>query len=775
MIKLKNMTKIYHTDSLECIALNDVSIDFEEKGFVMILGPSGCGKTTLLNILGGLDNDYEGEMIINNKPVSSFSDSDFDSYRNQCVGFVFQNCYLIPHLTVYDNVALTLEMSSQKKSIIRKKVYSVLKEVGLFDKKDAYPRMLSGGQKQRIAIARALVSSPYIVLADEPTGALDSKNAEDIILLLKEISKNHLVIMVTHNKEFAYKYGTRIISMLDGKIVDDSNKTKKEEIEEIKEFKKVKIPFITSFKWGFKNLLNKKLRSSLTIIAGSVGIIGMGLILSLTSGIHEYINKAQETSLGKYPVTVTSYRRTSAENNKDTLVEYPNTDYIIVEKGDMVTQEHVNSFQDDFLSYLDGIDQSLYTVKDSNSYINFQLITNNDGNYERIASSYFEQIVDNEEFVNDQYDCLLGKVPSAINEMAIVVDTYNRIDASLLKSLGFNIEEDKIYFSDLLSEKEYRYIENDDYYIKRNDIYYAYGSNYYEDLYNNSQTSLKIVGVLREKKNSKTPLYQPGILYTPEFTSFVKENASKSQIVKEQLEFKEAKDVFTGLPFENYVSGNYSYSPSYMYEQRLVNVGYKEVITQLYYYTDNFENRLSIIDYIEKYEIDEDSLTIVRTYDYIELVTNEFSTLVSLFSNVMLVFAMVFIVVSSLLIGILIYISVLERKKEIGLLRSIGARKKDIRSMFLLESSAIGICSGIIGIVGAAILNRPVSKVVKAMIAQYSTAMLNSTPVNIENFRWWVAPVMLIISIIVTLISGLIPAVIAAKKDPIDCLREDGQ
>ncbi len=775
MIKLKNMTKIYHTDSLECTALNDVSIDLEDKGFVMILGPSGCGKTTLLNILGGLDNDYKGEMIINNKPVSSFTDSDFDSYRNQCVGFVFQNCYLIPHLTVYDNVALTLEMSSQKKDIIRKKVHSVLKEVGLFDKKDAYPRMLSGGQKQRIAIARALVSSPYIVLADEPTGALDSKNAEDIILLLKEISKNHLVIMVTHNREFAYKYGTRIISMLDGKIVDDSNKVKKEEIEEIKEFKKVKIPFVTSFKWGFKNLLNKKLRSSLTIIAGSVGIIGMGLILSLTSGIHEYINKAQATSLGKYPVTVTSYRRTSAENNKDTLVEYPNTDYIIVEKGDMVTQEHINSFQDDFLSYLDGIDQSLYTIKDSNSYINFQLITNNDGNYERIASSYFEQIVDNEEFVNEQYDCLLGKVPSAINEMAIVVDTYNRIDASLLKSLGFNINEDKIFFSDLLSEKEYRYIENNDYYIKRNDIYYAYGSNYYEDLYNNSQTSLKIVGVLREKKNSKTPLYQPGILYTPEFTSFVKENASKSEIVKEQLEFKEAKDVFTGLPFENYVSGNYSYSLSYMYEQRLVNIGYKEVVTQLYYYTDNFENRLSIIDYIEKYEIDEDSLTIVRTYDYIELVTNEFSTLVSLFSNVMLVFAMVFIVVSALLIGILIYISVLERKKEIGLLRSIGARKKDIRSMFLLESSAIGICSGIIGIIGAAILNRPVSKVVKTMIAQYSTAMLNSTPVNIENFRWWVAPVMLIISIIVTLISGLIPAVIAAKKDPIDCLREDGQ
>lgn len=774
MIKLKNVTKIYRSGSLECMALNNISIDFEDKGFVMVLGPSGCGKTTLLNILGGLDNDYNGEVIINNKPVSCFCDSDFDSYRNQCVGFVFQNCYLIPHLTVYDNVALTLEMSSQNENI-EEKVDSVLKKVGLYDKKDAYPKMLSGGQKQRVAIARALISSPYIVLADEPTGALDSKSAEDIICLLKEISRSHLVIMVTHNKEFAYKYGTRIISMLDGKIVDDSANFKENKKEEIKEFNKVRIPFMTSFKWGFKNLFNKKLRSFLTIIAGSVGIIGMGLILSLTSGIRDYIGDAQETSLGKYPVTVTSYRRTSSENNKDVLVEYPNTDYIIVEKGDMVTQEHINSFQNDFLTYLDGMDQNLYTIKDSNSYINFQLITNNKGTYKKIASSYFEQIVDNEEFVNEQYDCLLGKIPSTLNEMAIVVDTYNRIDASLLESLGFNITEDKIYFSDLLSNKEYRYIENDDYYIKSEDKYYVYGENHYQRLFENSKTSLKIVGILREKENSKTPLYQPGILYTPEFTSYVKERAAESEIVKEQLEYKETKDVFTGLPFENYVSGNYSYSASYMYEQRLVNIGYKEVITQLYYYTDNFENRLAIIDYVENYQIDEESLMIVRTYDYIELVTNEFSMLVSLFSNVMLVFAMVFIVVSALLIGILIYISVLERKKEIGLLRSIGARKKDIRLMFLLESSAIGICSGIIGIIGAAILNKPVSKVVKVMIAQYSTAMLNSTPVNIDNFRWWVAPVMLLISIIVTLVSGLIPAIVAAKKDPIECLREDGQ
>ena len=773
MIKVKNLTKIYHSGSLTCTALDNISIDFEDKGFVMVLGPSGCGKTTLLNVLGGLDNDYQGEILINDKSVSSFNDANFDSYRNQYVGFIFQNYYLIPHLTVYDNIALTLEMSSIETNV-EEKVDSVLKIVGLLDKKDAYPKMLSGGQKQRVAIARALISSPYIVLADEPTGALDSKSAESIMELLKEISKTRLVVMVTHNKDFAYKYGTRVISMLDGKIVEDNFSQKEKKKEEIKELKKVKIPFLTSFKWGFKNLFNKKVRSALTIIAGSVGIIGMGLILSLTSGIYDYIGDAQGTSLGKYPVTVTSYPRTSSENNKDELIEYPDTDYIIVEKGDMVTQEHYNLFQNDFFTYLEGMDQNLYTIKDSNSYINFQVITNNEGKYEKISSSYFEQIVANEEFVNEQYDCLLGKVPTSLNELAIVVDTYNRIDASLLESLGFNIEEDKIYFSDLISDKEYRFIDNNDYYVKGDgDKYYVYGESHYQRLFDSSKTSLKIVGILREKENSKTPLYGPGILYTPAFTEFVKEKAGLSDIVKEQLECGETKDVFTGLPFETRISGNYSYSTTYQYEQRLVNIGYQEVVTQLYFYTDNFEDRLAILDYIDQYELDEDSPTIIRTYDYIELVTNEFSMLVSLFSNIMLVFAIVFISVSALLIGILIYISVIERRKEIGLLRSLGARKKDITMMFLLESSAIGICSGIIGIIGAALLNKPVSGVVKSMIAQYTTTMLSSTPVNIDNFRWWVAPVMLIISVIVTLIAGLIPAIKASKKDPIESLKEE--
>jgi putative ABC transport system permease protein len=265
---------------------------------------------------------------------------------------------------------------------MKEKVLSVLKEVGLEDKINAYPKALSGGQKQRVAIARALISSPYIVLADEPTGALDSKSAESIMSLLKEISTSRLVVMVTHNKEFAYKYGTRIISMLDGQIVDDSDSKKEVQNKDTKKLKKVKIPFLTSFKWGFKNLFNKKVRSALTVIAGSVGIIGMGLILSLTSGIYDYIGDAQGTSLGKYPVTVTSYTKTSSEGNKDELIEYPDTDYIIVEKGDMTIQEHYNYFQNDFFTYLEGLDPNLYTIKDSNSYINFQVITNNNEKYE---------------------------------------------------------------------------------------------------------------------------------------------------------------------------------------------------------------------------------------------------------------------------------------------------------------------------------------------------------------------------------------------------------
>ncbi len=853
MIRLENVGKIYRNNDHHLVALDGLNITFPNNGLVAILGPSGCGKTTLLNILGGLDHPTSGIMYVHEHDTSDFDDARWDSYRNQEIGFIFQNYYLIPHLSVYDNVSLSLQMSGNHKDM-DERVTEILKKVGLLDKKNARPSTLSGGQMQRAAIARAIINDPKIILADEPTGALDSTNAIQILHILKEIAKDRLVVMVTHNQELAHQYADRIIEMFDGHVVKDNSTTVYQEktsdengltggvyIDHTAEHgvtgsvykdyigeqtltdgvyidhsaehgmtgsvykdyideqtltdgvykantasdqekkseeapTKVKIPFKTAVKWGVRNLWNKKLRSLLTILAGGLGIIGMGLILSMTSGVKSYINKAQESALGKYPIIVSSYPRNSSEGNKNELEEFPNTDYVIIEKGNVTIRDHLNQMPDDFKNYMTQMNDSLYSICDSNSWINFNMITKREQDYRHVASSYFTQMVKNKEFVNEQYTCLLGRLPQAFNELALVVDTYNRIDASLLQSLGFDTDEETITFDYLLREKEYRIIDNNDYYIKVDDknCYYAYGSDYYEELYTESTVSLKIVGIIREKQNSVTPLYEPGILYTPELGDYIVSQALESEIVKEQIQSGLTKDVFTGLPFEDRISGQTTYSKEYLYEQRMIILGTEAQITQFYFYTDSFENRLAIQDYIDDYQISDDAPIIVRTYDYIELVTNEFSLLVALFSNILLVFSIVSIAVSAILIGILIYISVLERKREIGLLRSLGARRKDVASMFLIEASLLGICLGILGVLGAAILTRPVSGIVHTLLAQYNTEMLSNVSIDLSSFQWWCAPILLIVGVLTTLIAGMIPAIIASKKRPADSLRDEG-
>lgn len=775
MIKLVSVSKKYKTTSHSCYALKKVSLTFQNQGLVAILGPSGCGKTTLLNILGGLDQPTHGSLIIDGKNTQNFTEQDFDSYRNQTVGFVFQNYYLIPHLTVYDNVALALEMSKEKHDI-KNKVLDALKEVGLLDIKNAKPSSLSGGQMQRVAIARALINNPSIILADEPTGALDSKNAAQVMSILKKISKKHLVVMVTHNQDMAEEYADRIIELLDGKIIHDSRPITRHITSSFKPTTKVRISFKHCIKWSLNNLWNKKLRSALTIFAGSIGIMGMGIILSMTSGVNEYIDNAQSQSLGKYPVMITSYLKNSSESHKDELTEYPDTDYIIIEKGDIAQQEHVNQMPDDFYQYMQDMDSSCYTVMDSNSYLQFPIITKCNDQYKLISSRYFTKTVDNLAFAKEQYDVLEGKMPESINELAIVVDNYNRIDVSLLDALGFDVQDETISFDFLLNQKEFHVIPNDLYYIipEGENHYYAKGNLYYNDLYNaESGLALKIVGVLRENKSIKTPLFEPGILYTPSLSKYIQEQANQSHIVQEQLLYGLDKDVFTGEPFEDIANYNYAYSKQYQYERRLFSLGAKEQITQLYYYTSSFEQRFMINDYFSSFTFNEEASIIVRSYDYIELVTNEFSTLVTLFSNILLVFSGISILVSVLLISILMYISVLERSREIGLLRSLGARKKDVARIFLSEAFTIGVLSGILGIILAIIFNRPLSNVTKSLLAQYTSSMLNNAALNLDHFRFWVAPIMLITSILVTLIAGVIPAIKASKKKPAEALKDD--
>lgn len=771
MIALRNVSKIYENGFSSCVAVNEVDLTLPERGFVAILGPSGCGKTTLLNILGGLDRTTKGEMLVHGKSCSKWKDAEWDCYRNQEVGFIFQNYYLLPHLSIRDNIALTLQIAHQKEDL-DEKIDIVLEKVGLKKEKDKKPKALSGGQLQRAAIARAMISNPSIILADEPTGALDSKTAEQILALLKEISKEHLVVMVTHNEKAALTYADRRIVLSDGKIISDDNLSSQEERKEIKPVQKVKIPVSTSLSWGIRNLWNKKLRSILTIIAGSVGIIGVGLILSMTTGIQSYIKETQSASLGKYPVIVTSYAKTSSEGHKDELEEFPDQDYVIIEKGDMTTQSHVNQMRDDFIQYMEKMDENLYVVEDSNSVIEFIMLTKEKERYQRISPYDCVQMVENREFVGEQYQCLAGKIPTEVNELAIVVDTYNRIDVSLLANLGFDTEADMITYEDIL-QKEYRLIDLDHYYHKQGEKYVGSDSTSYSSLYEEATTQLKIVGILREQRKARTPLYQPGLLYTPELTEQVIEKANQSQIVIDQRNYGLEKDVLTGFPYQDIINNNRTYTAQYQFEARMFSFGTEKRMTQLYYYTDSFDARLEIIDYIDRFPINEEDEFSIRTYDYIELVTSEFSMLVKMFSQILLVFSFIAVFVSAILIAILTYISTMERKKEIGLLRSLGARKMDITLMFQHEAFLIGLCAGVLGVLGAVLLSPPISQIVRNLIEQYQSSMIDATQVSLSNFHWWCAPILVAISVAITVLAGTIPALIASKKRPVECLKDE--
>lgn len=771
MIELRNVSKVYGNGSSTCVAVNQVDLILPERGFVAILGPSGCGKTTLLNILGGLDRPTKGEMLVHGKSCSNWKETEWDCYRNQEVGFVFQNYYLLPHLSIHDNIALTLQIAHQKENI-NEKIDAVLDKVGLKKEKYKKPKALSGGQLQRVAIARALISNPSMILADEPTGALDSKTAEQILTLLKEISKDHLVVMVTHNEKAAQTYADRRIVLSDGEILSDDNPFNQEETKSIKPTQKVKIPLCTSLSWGVRNLWNKKLRSILTIIAGSVGIIGVGLILSMTTGIKSYIKETQSASLGKYPVIVTSYAKTSSEGHKDELEEFPDQDYVIIEKGDMTTQSHVNQMNPNFIQYMEKMDENLYVVEDSNSVVEFIMFTQVNEQYQRISPYDCVQMVENRAFVGEQYQCLAGKIPTEANELAIVIDTYNRMDISLLESLGFDTEEDRITYEDIL-QKEYRIVDLDQYYHKQGEVYIGSNQASYPSIYEQATTKLKIVGILREQRKARTPLYQPGLLYTPELTEQVIKKANQSQIVIEQRNYGLKKDVFTGFPYEDRVINNKTYTAQYQYEARMFSFGVQKRMTQLYYYTDSFDARLEIMDYIERFPVNEEDEFAIRTYDYIELVTSEFSMLVKMFSQILLVFSFIAVFVSAILIAILTYISTMERKKEIGLLRSLGARKMDITLMFQHEAFLIGLCAGILGVLGAVLLSPPISQIVRNLIEQYESSMIDATQVSLSHFHWWVAPILIAISITITVLAGTIPAFIASKKRPVECFKED--
>ena len=794
MIVINNLTKKYPgvNKGDEVIALNDISLFLPDKGFIAIYGASGCGKSTLLNILGGLDVADFGTMIVNGRDTTGFKAHDWDSYRNQEVGFIFQNYFLLPHLNVYDNIAVTLQMSKQTKDM-KKKIHDALNEVGLAGYSKRFPKQLSGGQQQRVAIARALVTNPSIILADEPTGALDEKSSKSVMKTLKEISQNHLVVMVTHNERMAKEYADRMIEISYGQIVEDNViQPESDEIICKSPLIKVHLPFRTSMKWSLRNVIKKKGRSIPIAIASAIGLACAGLVLSMTDSVNKYVAKAQEAAIKDYPVYVTCYSKNSSESAKASMIEFPETADIIIEKSDYVTQEHYISMQDDFMNYMNQMPSDYYAHVYSNEAVSFNLFTKpTHSSIQKISSGYTLCIAptdDTYKFINEQYDVLAGHLPQNDTDLTIVVDTYNRIDLVALQNMGFDTSEDRIKAENIIG-KEYKVVDNNSMYTPKEKTieitkedgtteeftgkqYVRKNSSHYEDLYDGAFHTMKITGIIRPKYESPNPLYQTMLLYHPSFKDMISTKNQASDIVKSQLEYGTNFDVINGVQFVDAYQSNYKVTANYSLEYRLIDIGGKNRTTSIYYYTVTFEQRDKITKYMNSYRMPEGSDIVLRTKDYLEQVTSTFSGLVKTFSTVLFVFSLVAILVSAILTAILTYISVIERKREIGLLRSLGARKRDISNMFIAEASIVGIVAGILGIGLCYALAPALAKIVVGLVDAAGSKILAPSVTEFSHVQPWLVPVMFGGAILIGVVASLIPAIIAGNKKPADSLRE---
>ena len=861
MLRLENITKEYITGDSKVEALKGITLEFRKSEFVSILGQSGCGKTTLLNIIGGLDRYTTGDLIINGKSTKEFKDRDWDSYRNHSVGFVFQTYNLIPHQTILSNVELALTLSGVSKTERRKKAIKALEEVGLKDHINKKPNQLSGGQMQRVAIARALVNDPEIILADEPTGALDTQTSVQVMEILKKISKDRLIIMVTHNPDLAEKYSSRIIKILDGKITDDSNPYNKEEEEKedrtSKANSKVSMSFFTALSLSLNNLMTKKGRTLLTSFAGSIGIIGIALILSLSSGMQSYINRVEEDTLSSYPITVQEETIDVASMMTSLMGD---TEEIEHEEGKVYSKNIVNDMLstistkvqsnnlEEFKKYLDDENSEIRNYINAIQYtynldLNIYKENNNENNENDSKRSFvqvnpsqifsklgmenmenmmlaetdvWQELLDNQELLESQYDVLAGKWPENYNEVVLIVDENNEIFDYTLYALGIldqdeledkyqkildgeevEEEETRSYtYEDLLNTK-FKLLLNTDYYEKDGDIWIDHSED--EEYISNKlkdAEEIQIAGIIRPKEGTVATAISATVGYTKELKEHVINEVNNAEIVKEQKENPEI-NVFTGAEFPEDTDASFDFS-SLTEEQRmyLASLSEEEMAELLQQYSENagatyegnlekmgvvdlndpsginiypkdFDSKDQIATAIENYnqkQRDEGKDENVITYtDLVGTMMSSVSTIIDAISYILIAFVAISLVVSSIMIGIITYISVLERTKEIGILRSIGASKKDISRVFNAETFIVGLSAGILGIIVTLILIVPINMIIKAVT---DISGLASLPVM-------GAIILVVISMLLTVIAGLIPARMASKKDPVEALRTE--
>lgn len=867
MLEISKICKDYVLKDQTVSALKDIDICFRRSEFVSILGPSGCGKTTLLNIIGGLDRYTSGDLIIDGVSTKEYKDKDWDNYRNHKVGFVFQNYNLIPHQTVLENVEIALTLSGIKKDERKRRAIEVLDKVGLKDKLKSKPNQLSGGQMQRVAIARALVNDPEIILADEPTGALDSKTSVQIMEILKEISKDKLVVMVTHNPDLAEEYSTRIIRLLDGELKQDTNPyTHEESIKEIeshkaelekdaanndkmsfkKTEKKKSMSFFTALALSFKNMLTKKGRTIMVSFAGSIGIIGIALILAVSAGMTGYIENMQSDSLSSYPVSVScvaiDYQSAmdnitggnstvttdddglTVYNPQDVLIRmgrynYMSADFVNYIKDYYSNNDKMNMINDYNISY--ATTMRILTQNSLGAYvaINSSVMTSA---ISGVTSSTFFEGLNNQNYLLSLYDVVGGEnahYPTNRNEVALVL-SGDSVSTTLLDSLGieYSIGEDGNYtnlqYEDIIG-KTYKLLLNDAYYNAETEqananfdllnstdtaasFYQQYSQQDLENLYNDENTiELTITCVLQLKDDAAGSIFSDGIMYTQDLVEFYRNDCKSSNVVqtlKTKYLDSEGNLINGDEPFVNrYIvriselqqylnmdNGMFSYNTpnemkvalnSYfqinLTDEELIDLylqvyGASDVPTGIYFYASNFDSKDDIIAMIDSWNAREGVYTITYT-DSSELLTNILGNLVNIISYVLIAFAAISLVVSSIMIAIITYTSVIERTKEIGVLRSIGASKRDVSRVFNAETTIIGLAAGLIGVIVAGLLTIPIGLILESLTGIGRLAVLE--PLS--------ALILVVISVVLTFVAGLVPAHIASKKDPVLALRSE--
>lgn len=895
MLELNDIKKDYVSGSTTVSALKGINLRFRDCEFVSILGQSGCGKTTMLNIIGGLDKYTSGDLKINGVSTKNYKDRDWDFYRNNSIGFVFQSYNLIPHQTVLSNVELALTLSGVSKTERKRRAIEALEKVGLGEQIHKKPNQMSGGQMQRVAIARALVNNPDILLADEPTGALDTETSIQIMELLKEISKDRLIIMVTHNPELAKDYSTRIVRLLDGVITDDSDpytledmeadirakeaakvKTSEKKIKKSGKKQKTSMSFFTALSLSFNNLMTKKTRTILTAFAGSIGIIGIAMILSISNGIQLYIDRVQRDTLSSYPITLQaesidiSSMVTSMTGNSDSAEHEDKTKiYSNDIMGDMINtmvkevksnnlsefKKYIENGGSDIKSYVSDIQYSydvplnIYMKDTSNGVEQLNPSTMFDSIYGEGAtstsyamssgmgmgmfsnSSVWNQLLGNQQVLDEQYDVLAGHWPENYNEVVLVVDKNNEVDDYTLYSLGlkdpeevrtlfkkmmvgesYETEKDISYTFDEILDTEFKLVMPTDMY-KYNDVTgtwddYSKDDKYMTNVVNNG-TDIKVCGIIRPNDDAVSTSISSGIGYTAKLTEYIIEEVKNSEIAKAQLA-DTSVDVFTGVPFDNdrnteitmddvnaYMA---TLSPEESTQMQAMTSGMSDdQILQLFsaslkarttdatldsnksklgitdldtpsqidIYATDFDSKEKVQDIIKDYnklqQDDGKEENVINYTDYVGIMMSSVSTIINAISYVLIAFVAISLIVSSIMIGIITYISVLERTKEIGVLRSIGASKKDVSRIFNAETLIEGFVSGALGIVVTLLLCIPANALIKHL-----TDISNVAQLPVAG-----GVILIIISMFLTFIAGLIPAKFAAKKDPVVALRSE--